>query len=102
MLAIYDSFRIDAAHGPSVVRHHSIGTMLPLVPAAKQFRYGSIRVGLAAYRRLPLYPYKQTSLPCVGMSQRCQKPPLRRVEIRKTARGGGRPENLTKATPSGR
>src|SRR5437773_6547640 len=32
----------------------------------------TIRVGLAAYRRLPLYPYKQTSLPCVGMSQMCQ------------------------------
>jgi hypothetical protein len=28
-----------------------------------------IRVGLAAYRRFPLDPYKQTSLPCVGMSQ---------------------------------
>ena len=31
-----------------------------------------IRVGLATYRRPPLYPYKQTSLPCVGMSQMCQ------------------------------
>ena len=31
-----------------------------------------IRVGLATYRRLPLYPYKQTSLPCVGMFQMCQ------------------------------
>jgi hypothetical protein len=30
------------------------------------------RVGLTAYRRLPLYPHKQTSLPCVGMSQMCQ------------------------------
>jgi hypothetical protein len=28
-----------------------------------------IRVGLAAYRRLPLCPYKQTSQPYVGMSQ---------------------------------
>src|SRR6267142_328467 len=32
-----------------------------------------IRVGLTAYRRLPLYSYKQTSLPCAGMSQMCQK-----------------------------
>jgi hypothetical protein len=32
-----------------------------------------IRVGLAAHRRLPLYPNKQTSLPCVGMSQMCQE-----------------------------
>ena len=31
-----------------------------------------IRVDLAAYRRLPPYPSKQTSLPCVGMSQMCQ------------------------------
>jgi hypothetical protein len=29
------------------------------------------RVGLTVYRRLPLYPYKQTSLPSVGMSQMC-------------------------------
>lgn len=28
-----------------------------------------IRVGLAGRRRLPHYPYKQTSLPCVGMFQ---------------------------------
>ena len=26
---------------------------------------------LASYRRLPLYPYKQTSLPSVAMSQMC-------------------------------
>jgi hypothetical protein len=32
-------------------------------------RSGVIRVGLAACLRLPLYSYKQTSLPCVGMSQ---------------------------------
>lgn len=31
-----------------------------------------VRAGLAAYRRLPLCPYKQTSLPYVGMSQMCQ------------------------------
>jgi hypothetical protein len=31
-----------------------------------------ICVSLAAYRRLPLYPHKQTSLPCVGMSQMCR------------------------------
>src|SRR5882672_7799657 len=30
------------------------------------------RVGLTLYRRLPLYPHKQTSLPSVGMSQKCQ------------------------------
>ena len=30
-------------------------------------------VDLAAYRRLPLYSHKQTSLPCVGMSQMCHK-----------------------------
>jgi hypothetical protein len=30
------------------------------------------RVDLAAYRSLPLYPHKQTSVPCVGMSQMCQ------------------------------
>src|ERR1700682_6052765 len=29
-------------------------------------------VGLTAYRRLLLDPYKQTSLPSAGMSQRCQ------------------------------
>jgi hypothetical protein len=40
--------------------------------SAAQCRRWVIRVGLAAYRRLPLYPYKQTSLPCVGMSQMCQ------------------------------
>jgi hypothetical protein len=28
-----------------------------------------IRVSLAVYGRLPLYAYKQTLLPCVGMSQ---------------------------------
>ena len=27
---------------------------------------------LVVYRRLPLYPHKQTSLPCADMSQRCQ------------------------------
>ena len=32
-----------------------------------------IRVGLTVYRLLPVYPYKQTSLPCVGMSQMCQE-----------------------------
>jgi len=31
-----------------------------------------IRVGLTVYRLLPVSPYKQTSLPCVGMSQMCQ------------------------------
>jgi len=31
------------------------------------------RFGLATYRRLPLYPYKLTSLPCVGMSQMCHQ-----------------------------
>jgi hypothetical protein len=35
--------------------------------------FGVIRVGLTAYRRLPLYLYKQTSSPCVGMSQTCHK-----------------------------
>ena len=35
-----------------------------------------IRVGLTVYRLLPVYPYKQTSLPCVGMSQMCQHPTL--------------------------
>ena len=37
-----------------------------------------IRVGLTAYRGLPLYPYKQTSLPCVGMSQMCHNRKSRR------------------------
>jgi hypothetical protein len=32
-----------------------------------------IRVSLAAYRLLPVYPYKQTSLPRIGMPQRCQQ-----------------------------
>jgi hypothetical protein len=30
-------------------------------------------VDLAAYRSLPLYPHKQTSVPCVGMSQMCHE-----------------------------
>jgi hypothetical protein len=30
------------------------------------------RVILTAGRSLPVYPYKQTSLPCVGMSQMCR------------------------------
>src|SRR4029453_2915825 len=32
-----------------------------------------IRVGLATCRRLPLYTYKQTSLPRVGMSRMCHR-----------------------------
>jgi hypothetical protein len=31
-----------------------------------------IRVGLAAFRLLPLYADERTSLPCVGMSEMCQ------------------------------
>jgi hypothetical protein len=40
-----------------------------------------LRVGLAVYRRLPLYPNKQTSLPCVGMSQMCQDRKSSHAEI---------------------
>ena len=49
------------------------------------------RVGLTAYRRLPLYPYKQTSLPCVGMSQMCQKATYQLVphDIKQAASVGG-------------
>jgi len=39
-----------------------------------------IRVGLTVYRLLPVYPYKQTSLPCVGMSQNGMDRPCSRPE----------------------
>jgi len=39
---------------------------------ARRGRFRVIRVGLTLYRRLPLYPHKQTLLPSVGMSQKCQ------------------------------
>src|SRR6476620_3825811 len=44
-----------------------------------------IRVGLAAYRRLPLHPYTQTSLPCAGIWRSLGLPSQNRAILRKQA-----------------
>src|SRR5436190_12328687 len=58
--------------GDSLFNDHPLAHSMPGAGVVHHI----IRVGLAAYRRLPLYPYKQTSLPCVGMSQMCRRATL--------------------------
>src|SRR5439155_24198493 len=58
--------------GDSLFNDHPLAHSMPGAGVVHHI----IRVGLAAYRRLPLQPYKQTSLPCVGMSQMCRRATL--------------------------
>jgi hypothetical protein len=47
------------------------GVSLP--PSPGRAHYANSDTGVNFPRRLPLYPYKQTYFPCVGMSRMCHK-----------------------------
>jgi hypothetical protein len=90
---------LQSEAGYSNARPHQPGRRNLLHRTAGPYSW-VIRVGLTAYRRLPLYRYEQTSLPCVGMSQMCQSCQFAGWKDRVAIRSPRRRERAVPTSPS--